>query len=53
MLVTALTFYLLLIDHLPYVTACTIAAARINAEAEGLAGESFLLFSVHCTSGWG
>lgn len=43
------TDLILLIDQLPFATACTIAAARIKAEAEagGPAGESFLLFSVH------
>lgn len=37
----------LLVDQLLCATACTIAAARIEAEAGGLAGEGFLLFSVH------
>ena len=36
-----------LIGQLPYATACTIAAASIEAGAGGPAGKSSLLFSVH------
>lgn len=48
---------LLVVDHLPNMTACTIFAARIEAEVGegrgggGVAEESLLLFSVSCQLG--